>query len=166
MFFARRGFTEITELAPGDAVEIGSVRVAATLALHPSHKRLERASEAIGFLLDGGGRRVYFAGDTDIYDGMGELGAGLDVALLPVWGWGPTLGAGHLDPERAARAAALLSPRLAIPIHWGTLYPAGLSRLRPAPLWAPPREFAARLADLAPQVEALVLEPGASATLP
>ena len=38
---------------------------------------------------------------------MRLLGArGVDVALLPVWGWGPTLGPGHLDPQRAAEAVA------------------------------------------------------------
>ena len=53
--------------------------------------------------------------------GMRDLATGLDVALLPVWGWGPRVGPGHLDPERAARAAGLLAPRVVVPIHWGTL---------------------------------------------
>src|SRR5213079_3001561 len=50
----------------------------------------------------------------------------VDVALLPIWGWGPTMGPGHMDPGRAAEAAALLGARLAIPIHWGTYYPVHL----------------------------------------
>ena len=54
---------------------------------------------------------------------MAHLGSGLDVALVPVWGWGPAIGTGHLDPERAARAMQMLQPRIAIPIHWGTLAP-------------------------------------------
>ena len=33
--------------------------------------------------------------------------APVDVALLPIWGWGPTLGEGHLDPTTAARATEL-----------------------------------------------------------
>ena len=37
----------------------------------------------------------------------GDRAARLDAALLPVWGWGPRLGPGHMDPERAAAAAAL-----------------------------------------------------------
>jgi L-ascorbate metabolism protein UlaG (beta-lactamase superfamily) len=91
---------------------------------------------------------------------MADFGGNLDLALLPVWGWGPTLGPGHLNPDRAARAAALLSPRLAVPIHWGTLYPPGLARLRPRPLSEPPREFAARARVLAPEVEVRVATPG------
>ena len=107
---------------------------------------------------------MYFAGDTDLFDGMRDL-PGVDVALLPVWGWGPTLGEGHLDPDRAAEAAALMRPRVAVPIHWGTFYPVGLKRWRPAPLHEPPERFAARVAALAPGVEVRVLAPGDSTPL-
>ena len=164
-FFARHGFGEVTELAPGDSSEVGAVTVTAVEADHDGGRRRGAAEvEPVGFLIDGR-RRVYFAGDTDIFAGMAGFGPGLDLALLPVWGWGPTLGAGHLDPEGAARAAALLSPRLAIPIHWGTLYPLGLARLRPGRLRLPAAEFAARARELAPQVETRVLAPGESASL-
>ena len=77
---------------------------------------------ALGFVVRGR-RQVYFAGDTELFDGMAELAAGLDVALLPVAGWGPRLGPGHMDALDAARAASMLRPRLAIPVHWGTLRP-------------------------------------------
>ena len=50
---------------------------------------------------------------------MRELGP-LDLALVPIWGWGPSLGAGHMDPERGREALALLRPAVAVPIHWGT----------------------------------------------
>ena len=84
--------------------------------------------------------------------------APLDVALLPVWGWGPSLGAGHMDPARAAaEAAALLRPRLAIPIHWGTLYPVALHRVRPIPLTDPPHLFARFAASLAPDVDVRIV---------
>ena len=162
-FFRRRGFRGVEELAPGESARVGAVTVTATEADHPSESRFERDSQAVGFLIEGE-RRIYFAGDTDLFDGMAELGGerGLDLALLPVWGWGPNLGPGHLNPERAARAAALLAPRVAVPIHWGTLYPLGLERLRPGPLRAPAQTFAARARELAPQVEVRVLAPGES----
>jgi L-ascorbate metabolism protein UlaG (beta-lactamase superfamily) len=163
-FLARRGFASVSELAVGESSRVGEVTVTATEAHHAGHRRFGADAGAIGFQL-ANERRVYFAGDTDLFDGMAALGAGLDLALLPVWGWGPTLGPGHLDPERAARAAALLSPRIAVPIHWGTLYPLGLARLRPEPLRLPPRRFAARLRELAPQVEARVLAPGEATSL-
>jgi L-ascorbate metabolism protein UlaG (beta-lactamase superfamily) len=165
-FLERLGFTAVSELAPGGTAKVGDVTIAAVEARHRGGLRLfSRAREAVGFTL-AGQRRVYFAGDTDIFEGMGELGPELDLALLPVWGWGPTLGAGHLNPERAARAAALLSPRVAIPIHWGTLYPAGLAHLAPGRLRFPPHEFARWARRLAPQVEVRLLAPGEATTLP
>jgi L-ascorbate metabolism protein UlaG (beta-lactamase superfamily) len=165
-FLDRLGFSDVRELAPGDSATIGGVRVAATEANHPAGgRRFERASRAVGFEL-AGRRRVYFAGDTDLFEGMERIGGGkLDLALLPIWGWGTSIGAGHLDPERAARAAALLSPRIVVPIHWGTLYPLGLARLRPEPLHAPPRRLATWMRELAPQSELRVLAPGEATSL-
>lgn len=166
-FLAGLGFTAVTELAPGESARVGAVTVIATEADHPAGgRRFERASRAVGFLLEGSRRRLYFAGDTDLFDGMAELGGnGLDLALLPIWGWGTNIGEGHLNPERAARAAALLGPRAVVPIHWGTLFPLGLARFRPEPLHAPPREFVTWLEKLAPQVEPRVLAPGESTSL-
>jgi len=164
-FFERRGFAALVELAPGRSHRVGPVLVTATAADHVIGRRGVEAAPA-GFLVEGS-RRAYFAGDTDLFDGMAALGnGGLDLALLPVWGWGPTLGPGHMNPERAAHAAALLAPRLAVPIHWGTFYPAGLSRLRPRPLTEPPREFAARVAATAPTVEVRVTPPGFAVAFP
>ncbi|HEU4739216.1 MAG TPA: MBL fold metallo-hydrolase [Solirubrobacterales bacterium] len=164
-FFARHGFSAVTELAPGESAAVGGLTVAAVEADHDGgRRRFAPDPQAIGFLVSGQ-RSVYFAGDTDYFPAMEALGAGLDLALLPIWGWGPNIGEGHLDPEGAARAAAALSPRLAVPIHWGTLYPFGLRRLRSAPLRKPAERFSASLRQLAPQVEARVLSPGESTPL-
>ncbi len=164
-FLGRRGFPMVTELAPGRSETIGGVEVTAVEAEHGGGRRLRSEdSDAIGFVVSGTSS-AYFAGDTDLFDGMAELGGGLDLALLPVWGWGPTLGPGHLDPERAARAAEILEPRIAVPIHWGTLFPIGLSRVGRRHLIAPPREFERRCAELAPQVEVRVLSPGEATSL-
>jgi L-ascorbate metabolism protein UlaG (beta-lactamase superfamily) len=162
-FLRRRGFPHAEELAAGDEVDVGGVAVTAVPALH-ERRRLPFGAEAdtLGFVAGG---RVYFAGDTDIFDAMRDL-AGLDLALLPVWGWGPSLGEGHLDPEAAAGAAALLRPRLAVPIHWGTFYPRLLARYKPDRLTAPPHEFAAAVERLAPDVAVRVLEPGGRLELP
>ncbi|HVY95346.1 MAG TPA: MBL fold metallo-hydrolase [Solirubrobacterales bacterium] len=166
-FFERHGFSAVREVGPGESRAIGGVTVTGVEADHAGARRGAPEARAVGFLLDAG-HRVYFAGDTDLFDGMATLGADrqIDLALLPVWGWGPNLGPGHLDPERAARAAALLSPRVAVPIHWGTLYPRGLAPVLPKPLRSPPREFAAHARELAPQVEVRVLSPGEATSLP
>jgi L-ascorbate metabolism protein UlaG (beta-lactamase superfamily) len=83
-----------------------------------------------------------------------------DVALLPVAGWGSTLGPGHMDPLDAARAVRLLQPRLAIPMHWGTLLPIGIAGRHRDRLGDPPRQFAEHVASLAPGVEVRILQPG------
>jgi L-ascorbate metabolism protein UlaG (beta-lactamase superfamily) len=153
----RRGFVDVAEVEPGQRVRVGAVEVEATYAEHESGRGLLGArGPALGFVVSGS-RRVYFAGDTDLFDGMRGLADALDVALLPVWGWGPRLPAGHLDPARAAEALTLLRPRLAIPIHWGTLrpvFPRVDSQRRPA------EEFRELAAGLAPETEVKVLRPG------
>ena len=156
----RRGGWEVVELAPGESVDLGAIRVAATAAAHNGDRSpVGPRAPALGFVIDDGRRRLYFAGDTDLFPAMAEL-AGIDVALLPVGGWGPTLGAGHLDPDRAARAAALIRPRLAVPIHWGTFWPQGLSRVRPHLLTGPAAAFREAAAGLAPDVRVAPSVPG------
>jgi L-ascorbate metabolism protein UlaG (beta-lactamase superfamily) len=159
----RRAGLEVEELEQGSTTEIRGVPVEAVRALHPSERLPLRGpyAEPLGFVI---GRlpSVYFAGDTDLFPEMTEL-AGLDVALLPVAGWGPRLGPGHMDSERAARAAALLRPRIAIPIHWGTLHP----RFSRRGEWfsEPAARFAAQVAAVAPEVEVRVLRPGESTSV-
>jgi L-ascorbate metabolism protein UlaG (beta-lactamase superfamily) len=117
-----------------------------------------RARDTLAYVI-GGRQQAFFAGDTDLFDGMADLAGGLDVALLPIWGWGPRIGRGHMDPERAARAAALLDPRVAIPIHWGTLAsPRAPWRSDPE---RPARVFVERVAAHAPRIDVRVLHPGA-----
>jgi L-ascorbate metabolism protein UlaG (beta-lactamase superfamily) len=156
----RLGFARTTEMQAGERVEVGGAAVRAVPAVHDGRRHpLARMADALGFVVTGE-HSVYFAGDTDLYDGMGDMAGTLDAALLPVWGWGPSLGSGHMDPLGAARALALMRPRVAVPIHWGTFFPAGLRLLRGSALVEPPLEFARRAAALAPGVDVHVLEPG------
>jgi L-ascorbate metabolism protein UlaG (beta-lactamase superfamily) len=162
--FLRRAGFEAKELAPGDSTEVTGLTVTAVRAVHDPRRWpfAGPRAEPLGFVL-GGARSVYFAGDTDLFGGMADLGP-VGVALLPVAGWGPKLGQGHLHPEGAARAAALLRAHLAVPIHWGTLYP--ITARRGAWFSEPPHEFAAQMAALAPGVAVRVLAPGESAPMP
>jgi L-ascorbate metabolism protein UlaG (beta-lactamase superfamily) len=156
----RRGFGSVTELAPGASTRFGPIQVTATTAIHDARRyKFGRHVPALGYLIESPGLRVYFAGDTDLFDEMEEL-AGVDVALLPVAGWGTRLGWGHLDPERAAEAAAIIRPRIVIPIHWGTYLSQKLLRSRPEVRTDPPRQLAEQLAQKAPEVELHALEPG------
>jgi L-ascorbate metabolism protein UlaG (beta-lactamase superfamily) len=162
----RRGFASVREIVAGESVELAGAAVTAVTAVHSGRRRPGPGAaegDALGFVV-GGANRVYFAGDTDLHPGMDALGR-VDVALLPVWGWGPTIGPGHMDPEAAARALAVLRPRVAVPIHWGTLFPIGLARAHADRLTEPPREFARHAARLAPDVEVRILAPGATLSL-
>lgn len=158
----RAGFAA-DELRSGDSVEVGAIRIQAVRAVHSSRRWPVGGptGEPLGFVI-GDSPSVYFAGDTDLFPEMESL-APLDLALLPVAGWGPQLGPGHLDPPRAARAVALLHARVAIPIHWGTLHP----RLTRRGDWftAPAHDFAAQVAVVAPGSEVRVLRPGESTCL-
>jgi L-ascorbate metabolism protein UlaG (beta-lactamase superfamily) len=55
---------------------------------------LGRSSAAVGFVVEGS-RGIYFAGDTGFFGARADLGPGLDLALLPIVGWGRKLGSGH-----------------------------------------------------------------------
>jgi len=71
-----------------------------------------------------------------------------------------------MNPERAAQAAAILRPRLAVPIHWGTFYPAGLRRVVPEPFETPGLAFVEAASRLAPDVPVRVVAPGEAFDLP
>jgi L-ascorbate metabolism protein UlaG (beta-lactamase superfamily) len=163
---AKCGAEDLRELTIGETVSVGDVELTGVRAAHDGYRDRHRGREIepLGYLLRRGGRTVYFAGDTDLFPEMAELGP-VDMALLPIWGWGPSVGEGHLNPERAARATEMIGPRMAVPIHWGTFYPAGLRWLRPGPLTEPPREFMRLVNRLAPEVEVRILEPGSETSL-
>jgi L-ascorbate metabolism protein UlaG (beta-lactamase superfamily) len=163
---AKAGAENIRELAVGETISVGDVELMGARAVHDGYRDLHRGAEIepLGYLLRRDGRTVYFAGDTDLFPEMADLGP-VDLALLPIWGWGPSVGDGHLNPERAARAVEMIRPRLAVPIHWGTFYPAGLRHLRPEPLREPARVFESLSSRLAPDVEVRVLEPGSETDL-
>ena len=160
---ARLRFDRVVELEAGQSFEGERVKVTATYADHRPGRLTRRGPPAIGFMLEGS-RRVYFAGDTDLFPEMCQLGDDLDVALLPVWGWGPRLGPGHLDPQRAARALALLEPRVAVPVHWGTLFPRWSLRRSDDLVSAPARAFAQAARSHAPSVDVRLLAPGEATT--
>jgi L-ascorbate metabolism protein UlaG (beta-lactamase superfamily) len=154
-----KGLERVHELRPGADTHVGAVHVSATPALHDGRRwRLGPAADCVGYLVTGT-TSAYFAGDTDLFEGIDALRGAVDVALLPVSGWGRTLPAGHLDPERAARAAALIAPRIAIPIHWGTFALPRPARPSGRPD-AAAREFATLCRRSAPTVEVRVLAPG------
>jgi L-ascorbate metabolism protein UlaG (beta-lactamase superfamily) len=156
----RQGFTNIEEVEAGEIANVENITIAATIAHHEgSRYPFGPEAETLGFLVKGGST-VYFAGDTDLFPEMAAIATNIDVALLPVWGWGPTIGDGHLTPRRAAESLQLLKPKAAIPIHWGTFAPMGLGWFKPTFMHQPPRHFATHAMELAPEVDVHVVNPG------
>jgi L-ascorbate metabolism protein UlaG (beta-lactamase superfamily) len=162
----KHGFRDVVELLEGEGVEVGAVTVLAVPAEHDGRRHpFGLEVDAIGFVIEGS-RRLLFAGDTDLHPRLGELTDTLEVALLPIWGWGHKLGPGHMDPRGAAQAAATLRPKLTVPIHWGTYFPIGMKGIRGALLEKPVRAFEQQMAEIAPDLEVRVLRPGETLARP
>jgi L-ascorbate metabolism protein UlaG (beta-lactamase superfamily) len=165
LWLKKQGFTQVEEIAVGQTSTVNGVTIRATYAQHVRERHpLGPSADCLGLIVEQT-YRFYFAGDTDLFPQMAKLADGLDVALLPVWGWGPFLGKGHMDPFRAAQTLRLLRPRLAIPIHWGSLHPWGIGQFKPRYLTQPPLDFVYHAANLAPEVKTLILPSGQTLNL-
>jgi L-ascorbate metabolism protein UlaG (beta-lactamase superfamily) len=154
--WAARG--QVIELVVGEQVAIGPLTITAVPARHwmtPGGP----GAHPLGFIIESG-LSVWFAGDTARFEEMRRLAGHVDLAMLPVWTWGPHLGPGHLGPRSAAGVLGEIRPAFAVPIHWGTLYPRRLHRIWKAPLLEPGERFAMHAAILAPSVDVRVLRPG------
>ena len=107
-------------IAPGDAVDVGSLEIVALPAYNTNKLDSEGkpvpvlGSETVGYVISDGGRRIYHSGDTDVIPEMDEA-AGVDVALLPV------SGTYVMTAIEAAEAARRIDPGVAVPMHWGTV---------------------------------------------
>jgi L-ascorbate metabolism protein UlaG (beta-lactamase superfamily) len=156
----KKRFESVLEIEAGETLAIGDLEIRAVRAEHDrSRGPFGASADPVGYVVSGS-TSIYFAGDTDLFDEMAGLGP-VDVALIPIWGWGPGLGGGHLDPVRAAEAVARIGPKVVVPIHWGTYFPIHLGLAgRPAFVDLPPVEFAAALKEQAPGVELRVLRVG------
>jgi L-ascorbate metabolism protein UlaG (beta-lactamase superfamily) len=159
-FLEKKGFRSVTELAVDEELRLGAVAVRGTPAVHDAGRLpFGTRAEAMGHVI-AGTRSVFFAGDTDLFEGLASL-APVDVALVPIWGWGASIGPGHMNPREAAEAVRMLRASIAIPIHWGTYFPIHVGlRGRPAFLEGPAVAFAAHMRELAPDADVRVLRPG------
>jgi L-ascorbate metabolism protein UlaG (beta-lactamase superfamily) len=146
------------------------VEVRLTPAVHAARPMPHRPNAANGHLVRGPSGIVWLAGDTELFDGMEglpELADGpIDVALVPVGGWGPRLSPGHLGPNEASVACRLVGASIAIPVHWGTLHPPAVQAWPGGWMDTPGPKFAAALPSESPTCQPVVLGLGESLTLP
>ena len=155
----------VHEMRAGDRLEVGGLTLEAVHAEHGRRRSLFTTAESALGVLIAGSTSVYFAGDTDLFPEMKQLAGRVDVALLPVSGWGPTVGRGHLDPQRAAEAVVRIRPAIATPIHWGTLFPLGLRRVAGRQFEGAGEAFREAVAARGAHVDVRVLQPGQSMPL-
>ncbi len=111
---ARELSGDVTPVAPGDSLEAAGIKVQAVPAYNVKEERLEfhpKANRWVGYVLELGGRTYYHAGDTDHAPELDEVRS--DVAFLPIGG------TYTMDPAEAGGLARSISPRLAVPMHFG-----------------------------------------------
>ncbi len=95
---------------------------------------------------------AWFPGDTGLRPDITQIRP-VDIALMPIGGWGPTLPDDHLDPEQAVTAVGQVGAEWALAVHYGTYWPIGMRRLRPSNhqrlFVTPPRRFREAVRDQA-----------------
>src|SRR6476620_906708 len=78
----KRRFESVVEIEVGEKLAIGELEIRAVPAAHDRKRGpLGAAADPVGYVVSGS-KSVYFAGDTDLFDGMSELGP-VDVGLIP-----------------------------------------------------------------------------------
>lgn len=171
-WWARRKGFEGRGLADGEWATFGHdrpVRVRLVKAVHHSRPMPHRPNAATGHLVSGASGVVWLAGDTGLFPEMADLpalaGGVIDVAVVPVGGWGPRLSAGHLGPEEAAEACAMSGARWAVPVHWQTLHLPAMQEVPPGWMDRPGPRFEAALARTAPQCRLAKVPVGGCFTL-
>jgi N-acyl-phosphatidylethanolamine-hydrolysing phospholipase D len=111
-------------LKPWESVQVSGLRITAVPVRHAGGRYLVDAlwnHTSSGYVIEGGGRTVFFAGDTG-YDGKAfkeirKRFPSIDLALVPI---APARGGNpnHADPEEALRILDDVGARYMIPIHF------------------------------------------------
>lgn len=110
---------DVRGLKPGDVVTVEGV----TVETVPAYNTVRMRSPGVpfhppgegwfGFIITIGGKRIYYAGDTDYTPEMKAVRA--DIVILPVGG------TYTMNAEEAAELVNHIRPEAAIPIHWGDI---------------------------------------------
>ena len=113
----RRVSSHAHVIEAGEELEVVGVKITAVPAYNIDKDFHPKSAGGLGYVLEVDGKRIYFAGDTDLIPEM--KGLNVDVALLPVGGFYTR------DAEEAAKAFELNGAEEGIPIHYGTVIGTG-----------------------------------------
>lgn len=103
----------VVEIAPGDERTLAGVAVRVVRAYNTDKKFHPKQAGMVGYLFTVGGLTYYHAGDSDHIPEMAGLRP--DVALLPV------SGTYVMTAAQAAAAAKAIQPKVAVPMHYGSI---------------------------------------------
>lgn len=150
---------------PNRPVSIRLVR-----ADHHARPMPHRPNEANGHIVKTPTMTVWVVGDSSLYDEMRDLpeiaGAPIDLAIVPIGGWGARLSEGHMGPKEAAVACSWVKAKAALPVHWGTLHVPLLRELPRGWMDRPGEQFVEHLAKAAPDCQPISLMPGETSSIP
>jgi len=104
----------VVGLKPGESHTVENIKVEAVAAYNTNKAFHPKTNEWVGVIIEVNGVRVYHAGDTDYIPEMKKLGK-IDIALLPV------SGTYVMTAEEAFKAAKDIRPKIAVPMHYGTI---------------------------------------------
>ncbi|MHC5003681.1 MAG: metal-dependent hydrolase [Planctomycetota bacterium] len=118
-YLGEHGITACEPANPGGRIETDFGWVALTQAFHSSSYEGRYMGMPCGLVIEIGGARIYHCGDTTIFGDMKLIGELYrpDIACVPI-GDRFTMG-----PALATKAAELIGPKAAIPIHYNTWPP-------------------------------------------
>lgn len=111
---------EIVYINPGGKIAVGNFQVEAVPAYNvdkfksPGQPFHPQRDKKCGYILTVAGKRLYHAGDTDIIPEMNDF-ENIDIAFLPV------SGTYVMTADEAAKAADIIKPKVAVPMHWGAI---------------------------------------------
>ena len=127
-WFTKRGFTRVTDLPWWQSAALGPLTITSVPARHWSRRRLADVNEThwCGYVIQGGGKTLYHAGDTASFSGFALIAArfpAIDLALLPIGAYAPAwfMEQQHMNPEQALDAFATLRAKAMVPMHWGSI---------------------------------------------
>lgn len=111
---------KIELIEPGVEITINALKIRAVEAYNPNKKFHPKSEGWVGYIIQADNIVIYHAGDTDLIKEMEKLTgyskkSNIFVALLPVGG------TYTMNVEEAVKAATIIKPTLAIPMHYGAI---------------------------------------------